>query len=183
MHCPRCGQEQSSEQIRFCSRCGFLLTGVVEVMANGGSLPVVVGSVKGVATPRKKGLKKGLFIFLLAFLFVPLAAILTLMVGAEEPFLVVIVAILLTVGGLLRMTYAVMFESNDPSELPLERNTSQKERGFFNKKKEPKSLSPQQTIPASSYVPPTGGNWRDTNDLAPTSVTESTTKLLRNTEK
>lgn len=183
MHCPRCGQEQSSNEIRFCSRCGFLLTGIAEVMANGGSIPGVANTENSVSTPRKKGLKKGLFIFLLAFLFVPLAAILTLMVGGREPFLVVIVAILLTVGGLLRMAYAMMFESDVPTGRMLEQNTFQKRRGLFNRKNKTKALSPEHSIPASAYVPPTGVNWRDTNDLTPTSVTESTTKLLRREEK
>ncbi len=179
MHCPRCGQQQLSEEIRFCSRCGFLLTGIVEVMANGGNIPSVNDAKNSISTPRKKGLKKGLFIFLLAFLFVPLATVLTIMVRAQGPFAVIIVAILLTVGGLLRMAYAMMFESNLTNEQMLEQNIDQKQRGFFNKKKKAKALPPEQSIPASAYVPPISGNWRDTNDLTPTSVTESTTKLLR----
>lgn len=179
MHCPRCGQEQSSEEIRFCSRCGFLLTGIVEVMANGGNIPSVADVKNSVSTPRKRGLKKGLFIFLLAFLFVPLAAIFTLMIRAEEPFFVVILAIMLTVGGLLRMAYAMMFESNVPTERALEGNVRQTAQGFFNRRQNIKSLPSEQSIPASGYVPPVGGNWRDTNDLTPTSVTESTTKLLQ----
>lgn len=40
------------------------------------------------------------------------------------------------------------------------------------------ALPPQQSIPASAYAPPAPGSWRDTNDLQPTSVTESTTRLL-----
>ena len=74
MHCPKCGQQQLSEDTRFCSRCGFLLTGIVEVIANGGVLLANsrVGA-KSISTPRKTGLKQGLFIFLLSFLLVPLA--------------------------------------------------------------------------------------------------------------
>jgi hypothetical protein len=44
------------------------------------------------------------------------------------------------------------------------------------------ALPPQQSIPASSYGVPTAGSWRDTNDLQPTSVTESTTRLLKENE-
>ncbi|MGB7069092.1 MAG: hypothetical protein WBD22_06320 [Pyrinomonadaceae bacterium] len=40
------------------------------------------------------------------------------------------------------------------------------------------ALPPQQVYPASDYVSPGAGLWRDTNDLQPSSVTESTTKLL-----
>ena len=39
MHCPRCGQQQVSEDIKFCSRCGLPLGVVSEVLAQGGYLP------------------------------------------------------------------------------------------------------------------------------------------------
>jgi hypothetical protein len=45
------------------------------------------------------------------------------------------------------------------------------------------ALPPQQSIPASAYAPPRAGSWRDTNDLEPSSVTESTTKLLEKEDK
>ncbi len=40
MFCPRCSQEQVSEETKFCSRCGFSLSLVAEVLTNGGFLPV-----------------------------------------------------------------------------------------------------------------------------------------------
>jgi uncharacterized membrane protein YvbJ len=33
MFCPKCGQEQASESVRFCSRCGFKLNTVEETLA------------------------------------------------------------------------------------------------------------------------------------------------------
>jgi len=45
------------------------------------------------------------------------------------------------------------------------------------------ALPPQQSIPAQQYGAPQAGNWRDTNDLQPTSVTESTTRLLNDDER
>src|SRR5512141_1778209 len=39
MHCPSCGQQQVSEDIKFCSRCGFPLGLVSEILAHGGFLP------------------------------------------------------------------------------------------------------------------------------------------------
>ena len=39
MHCPSCGQEQASVEIKFCSRCGFPLGLVSEILAHGGFLP------------------------------------------------------------------------------------------------------------------------------------------------
>jgi hypothetical protein len=43
------------------------------------------------------------------------------------------------------------------------------------------ALPPQQSQPVGYYTPATG-NWRDTNDLQPTSVTENTTRLLEKEE-
>ena len=32
MYCPKCGHQQVSDDMRFCSRCGFQLTGVAELL-------------------------------------------------------------------------------------------------------------------------------------------------------
>src|SRR5688500_5525099 len=39
MHCPRCGQQQVSSETKFCSRCGFQLAIVSELILHGGTLP------------------------------------------------------------------------------------------------------------------------------------------------
>jgi endogenous inhibitor of DNA gyrase (YacG/DUF329 family) len=35
MFCPNCGQQQVSDEMRFCSRCGLALTGLAEWLAGG----------------------------------------------------------------------------------------------------------------------------------------------------
>jgi len=178
MHCPRCGQQQVSEQTRFCSRCGFLLTGIAQVIENDGQVPQS-GTFFAAGSPRRRGVMQGVFFFLLTFLVVPIVAISTAFLGIE-PFMVAISAVLFFMGGLLRVVYALMFESGAPGGKTLEEkvlgNTP-----LFAEKQRAHELPPAQSIPVSTYAPPPGaGNWRDTNDLAPTpvSVTDSTTKLL-----
>src|SRR6476661_9420124 len=101
MYCPACGQERVSDATNYCSRCGFLLNGVADLIAMGGKLPVRPQAIGWrTPSPRNRGLKQGLFIFLLTFLIVPLISIFTIAMHAP-PFGVVIAAILLTVGGLL----------------------------------------------------------------------------------
>jgi hypothetical protein len=178
MYCPRCGQEQISNETRFCSRCGFLMTGVGELIANGGNTALTAVNPGKLDSPRKRGLKQGGFIFLLTFLVVPIVSILTIWANVE-PFGVAISAILLFVGGLLRMAYALMFESNNPSDKTLEQSVYQSAQGLLNKTQNPNALPPPQSIPTSSYMPPTQGSWRETNDLEPSSVTDPTTKLLQ----
>jgi hypothetical protein len=154
------------------------MTGVIELIENGGAFirDSEIEKSNG-NTPRKKGLKKGLFIFLLTFLVVPIISIITIAVNAE-PFAVVISAILLSIGGLLRMAYAWLFESNEGAEEKSSSKIIASAQNLIGKKQSEKALPPQQTIPAETYIPPTQGNWRDTNDLVQTSVTEETTKLL-----
>ena len=172
MHCPQCGQKQISDETRFCSRCGFLLTGVAEVVANQGLVPEQKTGLTGKSdSPRRRGIKQGVFLFLLVFLLAPLAGMLTIALNIE-PFIVGIAVVLCVVGGLLRTIYALMFESGSagasfPVALPAHENRS--------------ALPPAQSIPASAYTSPASGGWRDTNDLQhqPSSVTDSTTKLLQ----
>ena len=90
MHCPKCGQQQISEDTRFCSRCGLLLTGIAEVVANNGVVRAPKTAFTGDASSRKRrGIKQGAFLFLLSFLVVPMAAIISLALNLE-PFLPVI---------------------------------------------------------------------------------------------
>ena len=177
MYCPACGQERVSDATNYCSRCGFLLSGAAELIVTGGVLPVRA-KTKGwkAPSPRNRGLKQGLFIFLLSFLVIPIISIFTVMANAE-PFAVAIAAILLTIGGLLRMAYALMFQS--PEALA----TGDPVSGFtpvpaFNDRSAQRELPPQQMRPAQSYTAPAAGHWRDTNDLQPTTVTEGTTQLI-----
>lgn len=39
MYCPCCGQQQVSEETKFCSRCGFPLGLISEILTHGGFLP------------------------------------------------------------------------------------------------------------------------------------------------
>ena len=178
MHCPKCGQQQISEETRFCSRCGLLLSGVAEVMANNGVVPVQQTGVTGASgSAKRRGIKQGVFLFLLSFLVVPLLIMFSVAFNIK-PFLPIIAMFLFGVGGLLRVVYALMFETGEPS-------TNLQVQNTFSSVPETKgSLTPSQTMPASVYVSPAAGSWRDTNDLQyqPGSVTDSTTKLLQKEE-
>lgn len=180
MYCPQCGQERISEQTNFCSRCGFLLTGVSHLLLTGGELRGAEPTALRATSERIRGLKQGLFIFLLTFLVVPIVAIISVSLNLE-PWAVAISAIALFVGGILRMVYALMFESSDNSGAPQVGHAP-----HINKLAGPafgqNALPPQQTYPASNYVAPVPGRWRETNDLQPTSVTEGTTNLLEKEE-
>lgn len=177
MFCPTCGQEQISDETRFCSRCGLLLTEILRVAGNGGNLPENQNSNKTKNdSPRTRGIKHGAFFILLCLFIIPL--IIAFSVINDIPPAVSIMFAFFTIGaGILRIVYALMFQPESQKEQISEGNFVQ--NLFAKKKSGEKSLPPAQSIPVSVYESPKQGNWRDTNDLIPTTVTESTTKLLR----
>ncbi|HVE56963.1 MAG TPA: hypothetical protein VNB22_09045 [Pyrinomonadaceae bacterium] len=184
MHCPRCGQQQVTEDIKFCSRCGFPLGLVSEVLAHGGFLPQLaeLNNKSKKWLTRNFGLKISLLWFLLiCFILVPLAAI-TRAPGGMIPGL----AIIGFCGALLMAALSFLF-------LPKEKNYLQGQNELPNANYEPQYLSgnqnqnalpPQTSQPVSSFAPPTAGSWKapDTGELVPHSVTEGTTKLLQKDE-
>lgn len=176
VYCPRCGQEQISPELRFCSRCGFLMNGMAEVVLKGG-LNHVDDKPKPIS-PRRKGLKHGGAWFLLGVFIVPILGVLQSMLHFPEE-IVGLAAIIFFLGGLLRMIYALIFESGNPADYTLEENVYYAAQKLRGKNPNVKELPAQQSIPVDAYAPPpTQANWRDTNDLQPTSVTEKTTKFL-----
>ena len=71
MHCPNCGQQQISSDTKFCSRCGFQLSIVSELLANGGVLPQLAAlQTKHRLFNKKNGVmfSVGWFIFFTMFL-------------------------------------------------------------------------------------------------------------------
>jgi hypothetical protein len=181
MYCPRCGQQQISNEIKFCSRCGFPLTLVTEVLENGGFLPQLAElSKKGKLPDRKTGLKIGLVWFLLLlFILTPLFAI------ADIEELAAASAVLGFMGGALMMIFSLLFLKKE-NPLVYDRSMIANENiapQFLSGKNRQTALPPQQTQPAESYMPP-AGHWKapETGDLVPHSVTDNTTKLLNKEE-
>ena len=180
MFCPRCGQQQVSEDIRFCSRCGFLMTGLTEAIARGALPQIVENKADKRRSARRRGLRQGGAMFLFGCFFVPLLAIFSELIPMREEF-VGLAALVFFLGGFLRMVYALIFESGDPEEKTLEENVYETAQRLMNKREPAGALPPQQSIPVDSYAPPRRTNWRDTNDLEPASVVDNTTRTLGKT--
>ena len=177
MFCPRCGQEQHQSEVRFCSRCGFLMTGMGEVVRKGG-LPqeILDRTHPNAVSPKKRGLKQGGLMMLAGLIIVPLLAIISATLDLH-PALVAVTAIVSFWGGVLRMIYALVFESGTPTLNKVSFSDSVKQT-LTGKEPAEKALPPQQTDPIPASYHPPAGNWRDTKDLQPTSVTEETTRTL-----
>lgn len=174
MYCPQCGQERVSDATSFCSRCGYLLTGTADLMATGGAVPE--RSPGGPRSPRSRGIRMGIFMFLLTFVFAPVVGLISVAIGIE-PWPVGIVVSLLGLGGILRIIYALMFESKDPFAWRATRDLS----GSI-APAQTNALPPQRDIPAAEYVSP-GSAWREPEIRNPGSVTDTTTKLLQKNDQ
>jgi hypothetical protein len=160
------------------------MTGVMELISNEGLIPEKYVKLKdGKNSPKKRGIKQGAMLFFSGILIVPLLAIIFVGIFNFEGYIVGIAAMLTFLGGLLRMLYALLFESGNPNDETLEENVLESSQKFLNKQRDHNALPPQQSIPTSAYVPPAAGNWRDTSDLEPSSVTENTTKLLEKNQE
>jgi len=181
MYCPYCGQLQTTGAIRFCSRCGFPLDGVIYLLGNGGILPAYDSSDEPKPiSARRRGVKQGGLLFLSGAVIVPLLAVLA-DAAHNSTFLNLLMAfaaIICFVGGPLMMLYAGIFEEGAPNPFrPVARPYVPAPMPA------PKQFAQQgQTAlpPAQSPRPVTA--WRShpvTAELAgPPSVTENTTRLL-----
>ncbi len=183
MHCPSCGQQQVSAEIKFCSRCGFPLGLVSEILAHGGFLPQLADLHK---TKTKFTKKNGVVFSVMWFLFfllimAPFWGIL----GVEK--MAGISAVTGIFGGLMWLIASlVLFKSSKevnpnqllPNQQPM--NFAGHQQNLYGTSQY-QALPPQQSIPTSAYIPPKPGSWRETNDLVqPGSVTDDTTKILQN---
>lgn len=176
MYCPHCGQQQVSDVIRFCSRCGFPLEGTIQLLANGGQLPIHQSApVPGERSPKFKGVRQGGLMFLSGAVVVPVLGALNSFISFDITMLVVLAALILFVGGVMRMFFAALFEEG--TKYPMIPGHYAPPPG------NPAQLGNQ--VRAGALPPPTTPptpSWRPravTGELVrPPSVTEHTTRLL-----
>ncbi len=178
MYCPKCSQQQVSEETKFCSRCGFPLGLVSEILAHGGFLPQLADLYKSKKiVTRRNGLIFSLFWFLI--FVVILAPFVGITGGPGE--VIGSLALLGTVGSLMMVIASFLILKKEPVNLELP-NHELPNRSVYNIHGTQKTaLPPSQSQPAQSYVPP-ANSWKapDTGEFAqPRSVIEGTTKLLR----
>ncbi len=176
MYCPRCSQQQVSEETKFCSRCGFPLGLVSEILVHGGFLPQLAELYKSKKwLTKKNGVIFSVFWFMF---FVLIMAPFFGIVGIDK--MAGMSAIIGIFGGLMWLIGALVFLKNEVKQFDVPINELQNANINTLYEKNQKVLQPPQTQPAQNYVPPAGA-WKapNTDDFAqPHSVIENTTKLL-----
>jgi len=73
MYCPRCSQQQVSDVVSFCSRCGFQLGVVKELLVTDGTLPTrAIDFESGSLPPGRKGARLGAKLIFFSLISPPL---------------------------------------------------------------------------------------------------------------
>lgn len=165
MYCPRCGQQQVSDEMRFCSRCGLPMTGLSQWM-NSGRVPVTAEKQVSPQSPRRKGMRRGAKVMFLSAVAFPVFLFFSILVDAGEPLFLPFVSFFV---GLAILLYARLF--SDSTAPP-----SQQQFQLPGQ-----NIAAATALPPASYVPvgDVGGRRVRTKELAePPSVTENTTRLL-----
>jgi hypothetical protein len=180
MFCPDCGQQQVSEDIRFCSRCGLPLSIVAAVAANGGMLPES-GSKKPFLN-RRTGMAIGV-VWILFFLVI-LTPVAKILLKEPEDYVVLTMVFGFFIGALM-VIGSGLFLPREPrerrSDFPGDEMRGPRR---FGDRHERGSLSPARSVPVEIAQGAMTSRWK-TNDLlknagagAPPSVTDHTTRLL-----
>jgi hypothetical protein len=108
MFCPQCSQEQINGQLRFCSRCGFPLRIVSQLVAGGGSLPGFDAEGNRQLSPRQKGIRLGGLLMIISAVLIPIVILMTAM--KSDLAVLFFPVLLLFVIGLTRLLYAYLLQ-------------------------------------------------------------------------
>ena len=177
MFCPRCGQQQVVEELRFCPRCGFTLGFVAELLTNNGMMPAHLVPDYAPArelSPRRKGVRQGGMVMLVGGALVPILGILGAATGVGGE--MALLGVILFIAGLARLLYAAIFQDSYPEAQPgaLPPPPQQRAAPHF------QPAQPRAQLPQHQHPAPTSFRRADTAELVapPASVTENTTRLL-----
>lgn len=106
MYCPKCSQQQVSDEVRFCSRCGFSLSAVRELVASGAPAEHAAEARAEQLSRSLRGARKGARMMLATLALALVVALLTLM---NDDFAIFLIPVFLCfVVGLARVMYGVL---------------------------------------------------------------------------
>lgn len=167
MFCPRCGQQQVSEEVRFCSRCGLSLASVPALVAGfEASTAPSEGAGRVGRWKKRKQIRRGAKIMFFSAVLLPIFLVLAGVADHPGPLIVPVTVFFV---GLAWLLYFVLFGEEAAQD------SVEKGREGLREGRNAPPLPPATFVPASGF----GARPAHTADMAqPPSVTEQTTKLL-----
>lgn len=154
--------------MRFCSRCGFPLAIVSQLVRNGGALEGFDPVTKEQLSPRQKGIRWGVLLLIITAVLIPIVALMTAMKNDFGVLFVPVLVVFLV--GVARLLHAYLLAQTNPNQV--ESSSTVRTRGLA--AAHTSALPAGQSIPASTWKQPV-----NTSEMAPPhSVTENTTQLL-----
>lgn len=164
MYCPKCSQQQLSEELRFCSRCGFPLAGVALLLEHEGAIPWLLPKEQKPGH-RRQIIKESALLTVGSWIVALFSTLWWDLGGSLESVAKAASLIFFLLGliGLLRFIYAFLFvrERVAPTSPALPTPVRRS------------ALPPPQDVPLTDYPRPI------TREMVPRgSVTENTTRLL-----
>lgn len=166
MYCPRCSQQQISDNVRFCPGCGFQLIAVAQLLSTHGAPDTRTAEArKNVSLLRRKGVRLGAKLIFLSVFLLPPGLWLSVEFDSPGPLMPALIIFLI---GLAESLYTIIFGEPDPLGIlaspPRELSTNQR-----------LNLPATQGIP----IPINEPRRINTAEMARRpSVTEHTTQLL-----
>ncbi len=159
MFCPNCAAEINSDETKFCSDCGFTIKAVRNIIEQN-------GTDEGEISNFEKGLRFGVKLLLLAVILFPVFQILGGFFPPDDKlvesspsstwfdFLGNAILFVLTLTGIARIFYALIFERVVKREIETEKSIKEIPA------KEMNALPSSQSIPVSDF-----GKWKTTGEL------------------
>ena len=178
MYCPKCSQQQVSDEVRFCSRCGFSLSAVRELIAgDGGALAALGAEARAWQLSRsQRGVRKGARIMLASLALTLVVGLLTAIDDDLAPLL--LLPVLCFVVGFARVLYGVFLAEKRARRVKgvaPQPHVAPMMPGQLGAAARSPELSPPRVAPIGSF---TAQRVETAEMVQPPSVTENTTKLL-----
>src|SRR5688572_25352751 len=107
MYCPRCAQQQVTDDVSFCSRCGFQLGVVRELLVTDGAVPVrAIDRPSGFLASGRKSVRRGAKLIFFSLVSLPVFFALSFINDSPTPLLLPALAFL---AGLTLVLYTWIF--------------------------------------------------------------------------
>ena len=178
MYCPKCSQQQASEEISFCSRCGFQLDAVKTLLIEDQNILVMAEPQPLLTSERKRDILLGASVMLLGSISIAFLMISTV---AGTPLQAVIIPLLFVWAALVSALLLYDHAGREVARLFSKDASTSLPKAPHSYITQVSASAHRQALPPFQNTPISGlGSWRsNTAGLAqPSSITEHTTNSL-----